>query len=205
MNATRSENPFTTMAIRAGVLVPVLYFGIQLLAALFFPGYDFVRQAASDLGSDGSNLPMLFNIGAMLLGVAALLAALGFWFVLSWLRVQTLLVWVTALALVLVALGNLWAGVFPLPDPRHAANPFSIGLFLMPILLTVLAWNLQEANMLRSYLVVNLLVLIGLVAMRAFNLDIRSVEGLFQRALALVVFMPIGVMAWFLTGRTARA
>ena len=205
MNLTQARTPFNSVMLGAGVMVPVLYFGIQLLSAPFFPGYDFVRQAASDLGSGGSSLPVVFNFGAIMSGVAALVAAVGFRVVLLRLWVHLVVVLLVTLILLSVALCNVWAGVFPLPDPRHAANPFSVGLFLTPIVLTVLAWNLRDASTLRTYLAVNLLVLVGLVAMRAFNLDVRSVEGLFQRALAFVVFVPIGVVAWFLMAKTVRA
>ena len=63
----------------AAMVASVFYFAIQLLAAPFYPNYDFIRLAASDLGSPESSSPMVFNLGAMLSGLVMVLGAYGFW------------------------------------------------------------------------------------------------------------------------------
>lgn len=60
----------------SGLLVPVLYFRTQVVAFPFYDGYDWVRQAASELGSSSSCVPAVFNFGAILIGVVAFFAAM---------------------------------------------------------------------------------------------------------------------------------
>ena len=54
-----------------GVAVPFLYYGVQLVAAPFFPGFSFLGTTASELGSDRSTHPSIFNAGTILLGVSS--------------------------------------------------------------------------------------------------------------------------------------
>ena len=63
--------------LAAAVAVPILYYGTQVAALPFHPGYDWLRQPASTLGSDQSLRPWLFNGGAMLTGLASFAAAYG--------------------------------------------------------------------------------------------------------------------------------
>src|SRR4051794_40433179 len=76
-----SATPGDAVAIwltRFGLLVPVLYFGMQLAAAPFYPGYSFISNVASELGSDKAQYASIFNIGIMATGACAILAAIGF-------------------------------------------------------------------------------------------------------------------------------
>ena len=192
-----------TVLLRFGMAVPLLYFGTQLLAAPFFPGYRFVTQVASILGSDLALHPWIFNLGAMLTGVLQLLAALGFLLAFMALRVHPMLTGLTVIAMTLGGLGSVIAGVFPLPDPRHGAWGIGApGLILSPLLLTLALWK-QATRGLQIYLVLSLLALgvLVLVRMGVIQMDLSSSEGLFQRLLVLAVLPQVGVGAWFLTQR----
>src|SRR3954454_13092742 len=59
------------------VALPFVYFGIQLAAAPFYPGYSFLTRDASTLGSDGSTAPWIFNGGPLLVGTLELVTAAG--------------------------------------------------------------------------------------------------------------------------------
>ena len=58
---TESPKAFNRIALQAGIAVPVLYYGVQLLAAPFYPGYSFITNVASDLGSPTSTVPAIFK------------------------------------------------------------------------------------------------------------------------------------------------
>jgi hypothetical membrane protein len=199
MNA-RQQHLFTTTALYMGVAVPILYFGIQLLAAPFFPNYSFVDHVASLLGSDLSTFPAIFNIGAIITGITACIASFGFLRALQKLGVHWLLAWLTCAVLLLAALGNLWAGLFPMPDSRHGANPFAVGLFATPFLLPVVLWRLRNSRTLKIYFLVNILLFVILVLSKSgvMPLQLFNHEGIFQRTFALVTFAPIGVSAYVL-------
>src|SRR5690349_17117340 len=114
-----TNEKFTRFALRMGMLIPFLYFGFQLLAAPFYPGYSFMSQDASTLGSDGSSLPLIFNGGAILTGLLTLIASWGFLRAFQQLGTPVIPTWLVFIALVMHGLGSLWAGFIPLPDPRH--------------------------------------------------------------------------------------
>ena len=108
------------MGLIAAVAVPALYFGVQFAAAPFYAGYSFSGQQASDLGTSISMHPWIFNIGVLLAGLMALPGAVGVYVVLcrGGNRLAALLCGVTLAATGLMAIR---AGLFPLPDPRHAS------------------------------------------------------------------------------------
>ena len=187
-------------ALRCGLVVPILYFGTQFLAAPFFPGYSFWSMAASVLGSDLAIYPAIFNAGAMLTGIATIIASAGFFLALRHLGTNTFLGGLTALAVLLNGLGSLWAGLFPLPDPRHGSNPFTVGIFVFPLLLTFAVWKLSNATHIKAYLIITNLLFIALVPIMsgAAGINLQGYQGLLQRITALVFFVPIGVGSYFL-------
>ncbi len=193
-----------TFALGCGIVVPMLYFGNQLLAAPFFPDYSFLRMDASLLGSDLAIYPAIFNIGAIITGIATIMASVGFLLALQQLATNPLLTWLTALAILLNGFGSLWAGLFPMPDPRHGDNPFAVGIFLFPLLLMFALWNRSNARPIKIYLIVTNLLFIALVPIMsgASGIDTQGYQGLLQRIAALVFFVPISVGAYFLIQRT---
>jgi hypothetical membrane protein len=181
--------------LRLGIAVPFLYIGIQLIAAPFYAGYDFMQMAASLLGSDRSSLPVVFNLGAIFTGFAAAVAAFGFLRVFPLAKSQPILAWLTAIAVFCVGLSSLWAGVFPMPDPRHAENPFAIGLFAMPFVTLATFWNQPQ---IRPYLIAAVVLFLGLIPIMSgiVPVDRQALEGVLQRLLALAAFSPIGLGAY---------
>ena len=110
----------------------------------------------------------------------------------------------TALAILLNGLGSLWAGLFPMPDPRHGDNPFAVGIFLFPLLLTFTLWNHRNARLIKIYLIITNLLFIALVPIMSgvSGINTQGYQGLLQRIAALVFFVPISVGAYFLIQRT---
>ena len=192
-------------ALGSGIVVPILYFGIQFLAAPFFPGYSFLSMIASLLGSDLAIYPAIFNIGAMITGVATIIASVGFLLALQHLRTNPFLTWLTSLAVLLIGLMNLWAGFFPMPDPRHGSNPFEVGMFLFPILLIFALWKLSNARPIKTYLIISTLLGIALIPIMsgASGINTQGYEGLLQRIVALALVVPIGVGSYFHIWRTS--
>jgi len=201
-----------------GVAIPVLYFGIQLVAAPFVPGYSFLDRDASTLGSDGSSAPWIFNAGALLVGVIEAAVAGAFAVALPRAGVGRALSVSTALALVSAGAGSVNAFLHPLPDPGHTEGLLSIlgsGFMLLPILTTAVLWRLGA----RRYAVTNALVCLALIPLMtglvqricmragidftAFQALLNGYHGLVQRLGAAVVYVPIGVIAHLLRRRAA--
>src|ERR1051326_4877542 len=67
----------TIWALYAAIAMPVIYFGTQLVAGPFYPGYSFSQDTASMLGTTDSHHPWIFNLGAVLTGVTGVVGAFG--------------------------------------------------------------------------------------------------------------------------------
>jgi hypothetical membrane protein len=192
--------------LQLGIAVPIMYFGLQLIAMPFYPGYSLLVNAASDLGSPSSNLPAVFNVGAIVSGLLTALSAYGFARAFQRFSITPILAWPASLAVALTGLSSVWAGTFPLPNPKHAENPMAIGLFLMPFILAAALWKPSSLN-LRIYLLANILAfgLLAAIMSGIIPVDQGAYGGLLQRILALIAFAPIGVGAAFLLARVQGA
>jgi len=199
----KTKDGITLAALQMGMAVPFLYFGTQLVAAPFFPGYSFLSMPASLLGSDQAIYPAIFNTGAIITGIVTLIASVGFLRALQQLKANQILAWLTTIAIALNGLGSLWAGFIPLPDPRHGSNPFAAGIFLLPALFAVTLWKRSDARSLKIYLVITNLLFFALIPVMSgiAGIDTRTYQGLLQRVAALVFFPPIAVGAYFLAKR----
>ena len=190
----------TPWALRAGVAVPFVYYGLQALAAPFFPGFTILRTTASELGSDLTPYGGLFNAGIMAQGALTLVAALGFFAALRRLGGNAILAGLTAAAVAMNGVQTLWAGYFPMPDPRHGGHPvFIVAMLLVPVLLPVALWR-RGGPGLKAYFVATLALLAAVFPLMSgvSGLDTNAYRGLLQRVFTLAIFPPIGVAAYSL-------
>ena len=201
MSTPAARDTTTLFLVRLGIAIPFLYFGWQLLAAPHYPDYSFVRNVASELGSDRSRAAFWFNWGMMLQGVLALLTSIGFFRALPHFTPSRILVWLTSLAIAMNGVQTLWAGYYPMPDPRHGGHPvFIIFMLSLPFLLTLVLWK-PGSRLLRIYLAGTLVLLFLMMPLMSGlagpNVN-QLYRGLFQRLFVLTVFPPIGVSAYLL-------
>lgn len=192
------------MCLVAAVLVPMIYFGVQPIAAPFFPNYRFQTMAASLLGSSVSQHPWIFNTGAMLTGVASLLAAFGLYSAGRARGGGALLCWLVGLGAASIGVSSFKAGMFPLPDPRHTSwGWLVIAMIATPFLLLLLVWMDRGMRGLRNYLIVSDMFLVALVPLMSGLIHFSWLgSGTLQRLFAAVVFLPIGVAGYFFLRRT---
>jgi hypothetical membrane protein len=125
-----------------GVLVPLVYFGAQLAAAPFYPGYSFLVNSASQLGSDASTFPALFNGGAIGIGIfVGLLTA--FWAVRDG-RAMRGYLWLTLL--MFAALAPTMSGITPVDMNRYGGLMQRIAALVLYLPSAVTAWWLIRAG-----------------------------------------------------------
>lgn len=193
----------TRTGLAAGIATPFLYFGTQLVAAPFYPGYSFLSQVASELGAERAPSASVFNVGVFLTGIATLLAAVGVFRALKAKGIHPVWVWIVALALVSCGVGSINAGIFHLPNPRHNPGFLGIGMFLLPFLLPLATWKLLHVRRLNFYLVGNIVYLAALAPFMAGvgGFDTHAYQGLLQRLFALTLFLPIGIVSGFMLKR----
>jgi hypothetical membrane protein len=205
MMRTHGTRP-ALLLLRLGVLVPWVYYGVQVVAAPFFPGFSLVGTTASEMGSTLSRHPAVFNAGIIALGVISLMASVGFFLGLLRTGVSGPLALLTSADVALNGVQMIWAGLHPLPDPRHAGYiVFVAGMFCLPVLITLSLWR-GASPALRAYFLATLLLLAAMVPIVTDHtgIDRRANRGLIQRLYTLAIFPPIGVGAWVLRRRVMR-
>ncbi len=192
----------TIWALYAAIAIPVFYFGTQLVAAPFYPAYSFSRDTASMLGTTNSHHPWIFNLGAALTGLSGLAGAFGLFRALRTIT-WTALAWLVALSVVANGVLSVKAGMFPMPDPRHASWQFLMpAILIAPLLLLIAFW--RQGAALRTYLLLNIVALASLMPLMMHRIAPVFEEGTTQRLFALVVFVPVAVAAYALVRITTR-
>lgn len=189
--------------------MPIFYYGGQLAAAPFYPGYSFANQVASMLGTSYSSEPWIFNTALILTGLAAIFGAFGLY--------QTFRVRTTRLIGLLIALTAMYtgymsvkAGIYPLPDHHHFELRFAAtSASLTPLLMLVGLWGNERLRALRAYLFLSVVLLIPVILLskKLMVIDGLSIGvGTLQRLLALGTYVPVGVVSlyFFVHDRPSR-
>jgi len=192
----------TTEKIRAlllaAIVIPVVYFGLLVVAPLLYPGYSHVTQYASELGSASARYPAVFNTGIMLCSVAGLLASVGFFYAIRRLGGNTLFAALTGLTLFLFGIATFMGVRFPMPDERHGGYGLGFAFQLAPLFLALALWRRRSLRGLCIFLLVIFAVMSFFIAvmMGAGSLVTRANVGLWQRGNALAGLPWIGIAAW---------
>ena len=192
------NNSLKGMGLIAAMAMPVLYFATQLAAAPFYPGYSFSRDGASMLGTRLSLQPWIFNLGAILTGVTALLGAIGL--ILAFrTAAHFALAWLIGLCVVATGVMSIKAGFFPMPDPRHASWGFLVYFTIItPLLLLLGLWKQRDANAARIYLAASIALILLLFPFMFGMVSVAWLEpGALQRLFAIATFVPVGVVGYF--------
>jgi hypothetical membrane protein len=181
------------LALIIGVVIPFVYFGMQLLAAPFYPGYNFITNAASDLGASTFTYGQWFSWGILLFGTLLLVAAVGIGAALHQRPTNVLLNAFVVLTIAACGVASLWAGAYPLPDPAHGGPPWlTFGMILTPLALTLALWKQARLRLALLACVLLILAIIPLIS-GALGVDTRAYSGLMQRLLALATFGAISL------------
>jgi hypothetical membrane protein len=193
-------------SLRAGVRVPILYFGTQIVSALTYPGYSYKTQYASELGSSSARYPQLFNIGIILTALAVLASLPGFRAALRSLNANTATSWLFLIALAAFGVGTLMGGLFPMPNPLHGGFGLGFAAHLAPVLLAAALWRTPVSQQLKVFLIATFVAsLVMFVLMMGVGTIVRRANvGAFQRVYALTVFPWIGIAAYALASRLER-
>src|SRR5215469_6143537 len=107
MRRSPRSDDMTLAALRFGIAVPLLYYGIQLVAAPFFPDFSVLGTTASELGSDRSARPWILNSGAILTGIAAVVGSIGLLRALRRLGAHPIVGWLTLVVVAGTGLSSL--------------------------------------------------------------------------------------------------
>src|SRR5258706_11216978 len=97
---TQTRDRLTRHAIDVGIVIPSVYYGVQLVAIPYAKDYNWVRQVASELGmASVSSLPSVFNLGKILGTIPTWIAAFGFLFGLRRVGANPIATWLSFLGM----------------------------------------------------------------------------------------------------------
>lgn len=182
----------------AGILIPVVYFGLLIVARLIYPGFNYATQYASEMGSAEARYPAVFNTGVMLCGVLGLVASFGFYHAVRRLGGNKWLAALTGLTFFLFGIGTFLGGRFPMPDERHGGYGLMLAIQLTPLFLALALWRVRSLRGLCIFLLVvfAIMTFFIFVMFGVGGLVTRANVGLWQRGNALAGFPWIGIAAW---------
>jgi hypothetical membrane protein len=199
----QSSRLWVRASLTSATCMPVFYFGMQIVAAPFYPGYSFTHEVASMLGTSGSRHPWIFNGGAILTGVAAIGGSFGLY---EAFRPGTrrLLSSLLCLSVAWTGVMSIKAGMIPLPDPRHGTRGMTL-ILLTPMLMWIGIGKQGYLPRLRAYLLLSVLLLVPIVLAQKGKLTIPGLGwGTLQRLFAFAAFVPIGIVGFFFLRREQR-
>ena len=194
------RHPFVSASLRLGICVPFIYFGIQLLAIPFYPGFNILVNSASDLGTAHSLKPWILNLGAIVTGLITLASVYGFYQSLRSSGTNVLPTALVCLSLICYGSSSLAAGLFPMPHPYHGAGPAQLGIILGPALFAAAFWKRRRESGWVFWCLAACFALFAVVlvfmrpAVTGVNTD--PIMGLLQRILAIAGFAPLGLAAY---------
>jgi hypothetical protein len=190
-----------------GGLMPIIYFVTQLIAAQFYPAYDFLHQAASELGAQGAPSRDLFNNGALATGVAAFLGGAGAFSGLLREGVSLFLALLVALCFASIGAGAINAWLFPLPSPDHNPGPIQLGIFILPLAAPLAFLFVKNAPVTKALLLLGLVAFAIVAAVMSGLTPVRAQEagGLWQRVVAGVAYLPAMIVSLSLFARAGGA
>jgi len=171
--------------------MPIIFFGTQIAAAPFYPGYSFSQQSISMLGTSFSQRPWIFNAGETLTGVTALAAALGLFQVFRR-KTNFLVSCLIGFAVACIGIMAIKAGTFPMPDPHH--NSWELlqnFIIITPHLMLLGLWKQKRSSGLQTYLLLCIALLVLLVPLSA-----RIGRGTLQRLISAGTLVPVGVVGF---------
>jgi hypothetical protein len=171
------------LLVKQGIFLPVIYFGIIILAGFFAEDYSHFGQHASELGINSSkSAVLLFQIGIIASSLSLFLLALG-------LRMNFKNRFaLTSILTLTFGVTFVFGAIFPIGSPWHGL--YGIGLFVMMIPFVFL-YELND--MIKSKIFHNISVIAGLFMFiylwsMIAGIDPVNYRGLTQRLFGLVVF-----------------
>jgi hypothetical membrane protein len=193
LSAIQPNRSVTSICLLAAAAVPILYFGIQIVAAPFYQGYSFSQQSVSMLGTHFSREPWIYNAGSMIIGFAAFAGATGLYLCFRR-KTHFLISLLIGVAVVCTGLVCLRGGIFPMPDPRHNSwNVLQNFTIITPHLMLVGLLKWRHTSGLRIYLVVSIVFLLVLAPLASW-----LGRGTLQRLIDVGTLVPVGVVGFFL-------
>ena len=189
-----SENKTGRLLIKQAVFIPLIYFGMIILAGIFAVDYSHTGQHASELGINESRVAVVFfKAGIIMTCFSLFVLAFGLFAVFKKRLIMT------ALFLIFFGITFIFGAVFPIGSPWHGLYGAGLSVMLIPFIFLYEAKNTLDSKAVRIVSVIaGLLMFLYLWSMVA-GLDPVSKRGLTQRLFGCVVFGWVSFISYHLS------
>jgi hypothetical membrane protein len=195
-----------SMLVVSAVAVPVLYFGVMLVAAATWPGYSHVTQYVSELGGPDAKYPAIFNVGIVAMGVVCTFSAWGVFVAARRVGGRRVMSALAAVCIALFGVAMVMGGLFPMPNPLHGGFGLAFAMVPAPLFLALAVTGREGLGGLTALLVASFVFVLAtmVVMMGVGHLVTRANVGLWQRLNALAMFPWLGIAGLALARRIER-
>lgn len=201
MNNTSKEQIF----LWAGAVSWIIYFLTVFVIGAVTPGYSLIANIISEMGKNEAPYHQILNAVTILYGFFVLTSGLGFFYSVKRFTGKNNLSIIIGILVAMFGTSCIFAGLFPMPDPRHTA--FGIGnvQIIVPFFLALAFWKTEGARPFAIFHIVSLVIIISVfissaVAIAGAHGNIPTNMGLIQRIIILIFFIwYIFTYYWLLT------
>ena len=167
----------------AMIAMPALYYFALIVGAATYPGYSHVTNYASELGAADAPHPLLFNIPIIMVGVAAVGAALLLPREIRGLGGSRVWAIVAAVALGMWGASMVMGGMYPMPDDRHGGFGLGLAAPLVPLFMLLAIRSVANSRAMQIFLGAVFVASIVMLAIMfgVGQLVTRANVGLYQR------------------------
>jgi glucans biosynthesis protein C len=192
----------------AGIVAWVIFLLNLFVLAAVTPDYSHITNMISDLGRIEAPYHKIFNATFILYGLLYLPTGLGFFYSVKWFTGRNQLAITIGFLVAMFSISPIFAGLYPLPDPRHSG--YGIGdivQLILPFFLALAFWKTQGARSFAFFHLMSFIIFIIisfiLIAIRLIGHgNIPNMGGFIQRISILIVFIwYIFTYYWLLTSK----
>ena len=184
MNKINREQIF----LGIGIACMIIYLLNLFVLGSISPGYSHMKHLASHLGTAWFPYHNIFNAVVILMGLLYILAGMGFYYSTKRITGRKVLAVVIAISVWAFSVNAFFAGLYPLPDPRHGGYNIALIHSLTPPFLAWAFWKIQGARFFIFYQLISfiLMIIAFLIFSGVGGLISGTNAGLMQRLQILV-------------------
>lgn len=172
-----------TLLIKQGIFLPVIYFGVLIIAGFFADDYTHWGQHASELGINASrSAVVIFQFGIILTSISLFLLAFG---LLLNFRYQFLL---TSVLVFAFGVTFVFGAIYPITSPWHGLYGFGLFIMLLPFVFLYEMKSLIPKKSIHKISVAAGFLMFFYLWLMIARLDPVAFRGLTQRLFGIIVF-----------------
>ncbi len=196
---------YTKRLLLIGILMPIIYFAVVIIAGLLNPEFSHIREAGSELGRVGA--PYIwkeaYNIALAVVGFLGVLGGIGLFYGLQKNGFGKVFMTLASLTVIMPSINLMLSGINPLPHPYHSLLEIIFPAFFAPLFAALIARRLTGSIAIVSILMIgfvaNITIFVGVPGLG--NYVAEDYLGLWLRIWSVIIMPSMGFMCWIVRER----